>query len=77
MMNGMWAFPVDKFRQVHPELQKLVDACLYYTPQRHTDDRLMAMWIASMQAQKWGAMGAKSGDSKAKGQGFLGRVMQR
>jgi hypothetical protein len=75
MMNGAWAFPNDKHGQRHPEMQKLIDACLYYRPQRHTDDRLMAFWIARQQAAKWGALGKKD-PSRTKAS-IASRVMAR
>lgn len=77
MMNGAWAFPNDRYRQTHPEMQKLIDACLNYRPQRHTDDRLMAFWIARAQAAKWGALGKKDAGRDRGARGLVSRVMSR
>lgn len=77
MMNGAWAFPNTPRGQMHPEMQKLIDACLYYRPQRHTDDRLMAFWIARAQAAKWGALGKKDGGRDRGARSLVSRVMSR
>jgi hypothetical protein len=45
--NGAWMLPssIPKVPS-HPQVQKLIDACIYYTPTRHTSDQLMATWFA-------------------------------
>jgi hypothetical protein len=83
LMNGAWAFPNDRHGQAHPNVRKLADACLYYTPQRHTSDVLMAMYFAWNQARKWGTLRQQS-DASPEGRanarrraGAIARVMQR
>lgn len=51
LSNGKYIFPCqDPFEEnkrfYHPELTKLEKEMLYYDPQAHTGDRLMALWIA-------------------------------
>jgi len=54
--NSAWRIPCDKRGVVHPQVQRFIDACLYYTPQHHTDDVLMAAFFAREQARDWGAL---------------------
>ncbi len=54
MANGGWAFPNDKHHRMHPQLTRLVDACIYYVPDKHTADVLMAVYMAREQARDWG-----------------------
>ena len=55
LYNGAWAIP-NRGGHCHPMVQKLIDACLYYNPERHTDDVLMAMYFAREQAREWGLL---------------------
>lgn len=51
--NGAWIIPCDRDGRVHPELQKVIDASMFYQPPpAHTPDHLMAMWIARERARK-------------------------
>lgn len=79
MMNGAWAFPNDRHGQLHPNMRKLVDACLYYSPQRHTPDVLMSMYFAWNQARKWGALGKRGsgGGGPSSASAVARRVMSR
>jgi hypothetical protein len=56
MASGAWLIPNDKSGVCHPHMQKVIDNCLYYTPEAHTGDGLMAMWIAREQARAFGAL---------------------
>jgi len=56
MAQGLWCFPCDKQGRVHPNLQRLIDECLYYTPGKHTGDVLMSAWFAREQARQWGML---------------------
>lgn len=53
---GAWLIPNDKDGNVHPNIQRWIDECLYYTPESHTGDALMASWIAREQARAFGAL---------------------
>lgn len=44
MSNGKWIIPSKG--GLHPEVQAWVDEMLYYSPDAHTGDRLMASWFA-------------------------------
>lgn len=47
LQNGAWIIPCDDDGRVHPEVQKFVDACLFFQPPpAHTPDHLMAAWFA-------------------------------
>jgi len=52
--NGVWLFPNDATGACHKHVQRLIDACLYYMPSRHTDDALMAMYFARERARQIG-----------------------
>lgn len=56
LANGAWAFPTDRYGHVDPRVQRVIDACLYYNPEKHTDDVLMALWLATTKAREWGMM---------------------
>ena len=45
MASGKWLIPNDG-GTLHPEVSAWVDEMLYYHPDAHTGDRLMASWIA-------------------------------
>lgn len=54
--SGLWLFPNDPIGGVTEEIQRLIDSMLYYNPDKHTGDELMAMWIAREQARASGAL---------------------
>lgn len=45
LAGGKWKIP-NRAGKVHPEVQKWIDEMLYYDPETHTGDRLMACWFA-------------------------------
>lgn len=53
MANGAWAFP-NQGGVCHPNMQRLIDDCLYYVPSAHTGDVLMSMFIAHEISKKFG-----------------------
>jgi hypothetical protein len=53
MANGAWAFP-NRGGVCHPNIQRLIDDCLYYVPSKHTGDVLMSLFIAHEIAKKFG-----------------------
>jgi len=54
--NGAWLLPNNKRGECPEQVQKFIDACLYYSPSRHTDDVLMAAYFAREQAKEWGLL---------------------
>ncbi len=55
MAMGKWVFPSldGTTRGIEdPQISKLAEECLYYTPEKHTGDRLMALWFADMCARQ-------------------------
>jgi hypothetical protein len=56
MSNGAWLIPNDRGGRCHPHVQKWIDGCLYYSPQKHTDDSVMAWYFAREQAKAWGLL---------------------
>jgi hypothetical protein len=57
LRNGAWLIPNDSAGRCHPNVQKLLDACLNYVPTRHVDDSLMALFFAREIARQWGVLG--------------------
>lgn len=53
LSNGAWLLPNDRHGHVHRNIARLIDACLYYSPSKHTDDVLMALYVAWMKAKKF------------------------
>lgn len=53
MQQGRWHIP-NHGGLVHHEVQKWIDEMMYYDPQAHTGDALMASWIAREAARKGG-----------------------
>lgn len=76
MANGAWAFPCSMRGEVHPHVQRLIDACIYYTPQKHTDDVMMGWYFAREQRRAWlGALG--DGRDTGDGAGIAASIMAR
>ena len=46
VMNGKWILPCQPNGTVHPNVQRLIDGCIYYQPENHSSDELMASWFA-------------------------------
>lgn len=68
IMNTVWLFPNDPTGECHPQVQRLLDACLYYQPSKHTDDALMAMYFAREKAKQIGI--PSGGEAGRPGLGF-------
>jgi hypothetical protein len=51
MARGQWVIPSGD-GDIHPEVRNWVDEMLYYDPNSHTGDRLMASWFARESARK-------------------------
>jgi hypothetical protein len=52
LANAKWIIPSDEDGTVHPEIDAWINEMLYYNPQGHTGDRLMAAWIAREYSRK-------------------------
>lgn len=52
LRNGAWVIPCSSLGVCHPAVQRFIDACLYYQPHEHTDDVLLAAWLAREQARE-------------------------
>ncbi len=62
MKNGAFAIPSLPGRKLAPEVQKFVNACLFYKPTAHTPDILMAAHFAHAQAAEWGLLSPAPAD---------------
>lgn len=67
MMNGAWALPNTRHGIKHPEISRLCDASLYYSPSKHTADILMACYFAREQKRAFLGAGGKPGNANAGG----------
>jgi hypothetical protein len=52
--NGAWIIPNDEHGVMDRRVQRFVDACINYVPDKHTDDVLMAAWLAHKGMRRWG-----------------------
>jgi hypothetical protein len=62
--NGAWLLPNDHMARCSESTQRLIDAMLYYDPDKHTGDELMAMWIARELARMTGSLKVMRGNTK-------------
>lgn len=69
--NGAWLIPSDARGGCPPGVQEWVDDMLYYDPEKHTGDALMASWIAREHARK--TMGKHAGGAALGGAAALAR----
>jgi hypothetical protein len=77
MAHGLWLIPNDKQGRVHPNVQVWIDECLYYTPDKHSGDILMASWFAREQAREFGALRPKTAADTATNHGMGLELMSR
>jgi hypothetical protein len=52
LQQGDWIIPCESDGKCHTEVQGLINDLLYYDPEKHTSDRLMAMWLAREASRK-------------------------
>jgi hypothetical protein len=57
--NGAWIIPCDRNGKCHPEVQKWIDDMVFYIPNTHTGDHLMACWIGREASRKKKSSGPK------------------
>lgn len=77
MAAGAWLIPNNARGEVHPHVQRWIDACLYYTPARHIDDSLMASYFAHAQAREFGVLTGGDVSEAMGGMGIAATVMTR
>lgn len=54
--NDAWIIPCDYAGKCHPEVQNLIDDCLYYQPPpAHTGNYLMALWLGREASRRGGS----------------------
>lgn len=75
LSNGAWLIPNSPHGQTSKEVQGFCDACLNYSPAKHTSDVLMASWFAREQARAFGAL--TSGGSDVSNGNFGAQLMAR
>jgi intein/homing endonuclease len=63
LSHGIWLIPNDKYGRVEPVVQKFIDACLFYSPSKHTPDVLMSAWLAREMARAAGALVANEDEN--------------
>lgn len=73
--TGTWIIPNGPGGELHPFTKKWLDDCLYFEPDKHTGDVLMASWLAREQAREWGALGKR--DPRLAGGNIAGNIMAR
>lgn len=64
MRNGAWIIPCGPTGKLHPAVEKWVAECLYYNPDGHPGDVLMASWLAVELARQLGYGGQKKDGQK-------------
>jgi hypothetical protein len=77
MSNGAWLIPNDRFGNCHPNVQRWIDECRYYTPSKHTGDCLMAWYFAREQAKAWGLLAPATSASAPGGMGIAASLLSR
>lgn len=51
--NAKWIIPSYGDHRTHPELEQWISEMIYYDPDAHAGDRLMASWIAREGSKQW------------------------
>lgn len=64
LKNGAWIIPNSASGKMHPAVAEWVEDCLYYTPDGHPGDILMASWLGCELARQ---MGFSSGAKRPQG----------
>lgn len=70
--NTAWLLPNDPLGRCPKEMQEAIDAALYYDPDKHTGDPLMAWWLAREQARDAGALAVDASELLPQKPGTLG-----
>lgn len=68
LQNGAWIVPCTQAGTLAPGVAKWVEECLYYQPEKHPGDVLMASWLAIELARQMGyGAGRRRGNGAAGG----------
>lgn len=59
--NSAWLIPNDPSGRVEEPTQRWIDAMIYYNPDHHTGDELMACWLARSEASERGKLRKRGG----------------
>jgi len=59
LMNGAWIIPCSSTGLVSPGIERWIEECLYFQPEKHTGDVLMASWLAVELARQMGFSGGR------------------
>lgn len=65
--NGSWILPCRPKAKLHKEVETLVQAALYFQPDGHTPDVLMATWFAQAVGRKLAAYAKQAAGEKSSG----------
>jgi len=77
LMNGAWAIPNTVRGEIHPMIKKWIDACLYYVPDKHTFDVLMASFLARELKRQFVGLGGDPGQAGQSGGAIGQSIMSR
>lgn len=68
LQNQAWVIPCDYEGRCHPEVQKLIDDCIYYQPPpAHTGNHLMALWLGREASRRGYGMSTGAGVGRPRG----------
>lgn len=67
LQNGAWIIPCSSSGAVSPGVAKWIEECLYYQPEKHPGDVLMACWLAMQLARQLGYGAAGGGGPGQRG----------
>ena len=73
LSNGVWLIPCSPSGEMPPNAKRFADACLNYSPTKHTDDVLMACYFAREQGKAFGLGNKKQGSN---GNGLASLLMR-
>ena len=77
MAKGKWLLPNSAEGRMTRPVERFIEACLNYSPTRHTADVLMASYVARALAFKLGAMTGPGGDGGPSGPGNRAMTQER
>jgi hypothetical protein len=77
LMNGAWAIPNTIRGEIHPMVKKWIDSCLYYVPDKHTFDVLMASFLARELKRQFVGLGGDPGTTGGPGTSIGMSIMSR
>jgi hypothetical protein len=75
MNNKLWIWPDGGADESSKELETLGDDCVAYDPNKHTPDRLMALFLARQGLSRYRSREARKGQAGAQKRAFIGGGM--